>query len=115
MPNWTAAKIIGAFAALQAFFQIFVPGPYFWIFLTINSTFYGPITPRGNKPTYKLNGPLSHLLTYIVILVIYILHKEYIYLIFDNFGNILQTLSAFSFAVCFLLYFKVNSRDDIQK
>jgi 7-dehydrocholesterol reductase len=96
MPTWTAAKIIATFAALQAFLQIFTPGP----------VFYGPITPRGNRPAYRLNGPLAHLLTYIIMLVIYIYDKTYIYMVFDNFGNILQTLSVFSLCVCVLLYFK---------
>jgi len=97
MPNWDAAKVIATFAAIQAFFQVALPG----------SIHYGPITPRGHIPKYKLNGVLAHVLTYVIIYVVFVqLKLVSVSYVFDNFGSILQTLSAFSFGVCFLLSFK---------
>jgi 7-dehydrocholesterol reductase len=96
LPNMVALNTILLFSFIQIIYQICLPGPIV----------YGPMTRRGNQPEYKLNGLYAHILTYIIILSIYIHNKEDIYLVFDNFGNILQTLSLLNFSICVFLYFK---------
>lgn len=69
--------------------------------------YYGPITPKGNRPVYKANGVKAFLVT----LVTFYLCSFYFDLfsptiIYDNFGAILGALNLASLIVCALLYMK---------
>jgi 7-dehydrocholesterol reductase len=95
-PSWTAAKIIGVFALLEAILQVAIPG----------ETFLGPVTPAGNRPSYKLNGIPAYFATHIILgaAAYYGLYDPVI--VYDNLGSIIQTLSVGSYVICFLLYLK---------
>eukprot|EP00027_Filamoeba_sp_ATCC50430_P016251 CAMPEP_0168570346 /NCGR_PEP_ID=MMETSP0413-20121227/16668_1 /TAXON_ID=136452 /ORGANISM="Filamoeba nolandi, Strain NC-AS-23-1" /LENGTH=462 /DNA_ID=CAMNT_0008602955 /DNA_START=29 /DNA_END=1417 /DNA_ORIENTATION=+ len=95
-PSWTAAKIIGVFALLEAILMVVLPG----------ETFYGPITPAGNRPTYKLNGISSYIATHVILGAAAYLKWYDPVIVYDNFGSIIQTLSIGSYVICFLLYLK---------
>lgn len=43
-PTLLACKIIGVYAVFEAALQLFLPG----------HTVYGPISPSGNRPVYKV-------------------------------------------------------------
>lgn len=91
---WT---IIASFAALQLLLMKIVPG----------KPFVGPITPKGNIPIYKANGPACFIIT----LVLFFLgaFKFRIFsatLLYDNLGPILGALNCFSLLFCLFLYFK---------
>lgn len=45
-PSATAFKLIGSYAAFEAALQLLLPG----------KTVYGPISPTGNHPVYKVFG-----------------------------------------------------------
>src|SRR5262249_34842212 len=54
MPSLAAAKIIGTFALLEAALMIALPG----------RKHLGPVTPSGDRPSYKLNGVAAFVLTH---------------------------------------------------
>lgn len=92
-----AWMIITTFALFQLLLMRIVPG----------KLFYGPITPKGNIPTYKANGVQCFLIT----LALFCLSSFYLKLfsptiIYDNFGALLGALHIFSLFFCLLLYFK---------
>lgn len=97
LPSPEAAKIVGVFAIMQAIFLALLPGPI-W---------KGQVTRTGFQPTYKLNGVLSFFLTHIVLYVVTWQLKWFsLSIVYDHFGEILNTLSVASFITCFFLYFK---------
>lgn len=91
---WTMLAI---FAAIQLFLMKAVPGP----------TFYGPITPKGNVPSYKANGVACFFIT---LTLFYLAAFQFQLfsptIIFDNFGGILGALNIFSLFFCLFLYYK---------
>jgi len=96
-PTWTAAKIILWFALLELVLMVGIPG----------KKHLGPVTPSGNRPSYRLNGVASYFLTHIILYICaFQLNLFSPGIIYDNFGNILSTLSLFSFLACFALYLK---------
>jgi 7-dehydrocholesterol reductase len=96
-PSLVAAKIIGAFAVLEAVLLVVLPG----------KTHLGPVTPAGNRPRYKLNGIAAYVATHVILYVAaYHLHWFSPSIVYDNFGSILTTLTLFALAFCLFLYFK---------
>src|SRR4051812_24312343 len=93
-PSLIAAKIIGIFALFEAILMVALPG----------KTHYGPVTPTGNRPSYKLNGIPAYFLTHAVLWVAaYPLHLFSPSIVYDNFGSILTTLTIFALGFCVLL------------
>jgi len=96
-PSFLAAKIIIGFALVELILLIILPG----------ATYYGPITPAGKKPVYKLNGVLSYIITHILLYVsVYQLNLFSPSLVYDNICSILQTLSTIAFIMCIFLLIK---------
>ena len=96
-PSLTAAKIIGTFALLEALLMVGLPG----------KTYQGPVTPTGNRPTYKLNGIPAYAITHILLyLGAYRLHWFSPSIVYDNYGAILTSLTLFALLFCVFLYFK---------
>lgn len=93
----TAWTMLAVFTAFQLFLMKILPG----------QTFNGPLTPRGNTPVYRENGLTAFLIT---MWAFWTLSFQYHLLsptiIYDHFGELLGALNLFSFAFCFLLYFK---------
>ena len=80
-----------------------------WLLLTLlpGKVFYGPVTPKGNIPTYKANG----LLAFIITVSLFCIGSFYASIfsaaqIYDHFGEILGALNSLSLLLCVLLYFK---------
>ncbi len=97
LPTWTAAKVLGAWAALQLLLLELLPG----------KTLLGPVTPMGNRPRYRLNGVTAFVATHVILgLAAYPLHLFSPTIVYDNFGSILVTLSAFALLFCAFLYVK---------
>ncbi|MBA2711475.1 MAG: 7-dehydrocholesterol reductase [Tatlockia sp.] len=93
----TAWSIIAIFMVFQLLLMRLLPG----------KTFYGPITPKGNRPVYKANGILAFCTT----LLCFCLSSFYFHwfsasIIYDNFGSLLGALNLFSLLFCLILYFK---------
>ncbi len=93
----TAWLMLGAFAAFELALMRLLPG----------REFRGPITPKGNVPVYRANGPLAFAVTlaafYGVTLGSGLLPASIIY---DHFGELLGALNLFSLAFCLALYLK---------
>jgi len=95
-PSWIATKIILTFAFLEAFLMVALPG----------QTFLGPVTPAGNRPSYKLNGIPAYIATHLILGgAAYLKYYDPV-IVYDHFGEIIQTLSIGSYIICFLLYLK---------
>jgi 7-dehydrocholesterol reductase len=96
-PSLAAAKILLAFATLELFLLVVVPG----------KTHLGPITPMGNRPRYKLNGVAAFILTHALLwAAAYPLRLFSPTIVYDHFGSILVTLSLFALLFCAFLYLK---------
>uniref|UniRef100_A0A7S0N8U1 7-dehydrocholesterol reductase n=1 Tax=Pyramimonas obovata TaxID=1411642 RepID=A0A7S0N8U1_9CHLO len=95
-PTPDAWRIIGCFAALEAFLQVTVPG----------KTFHANVTPCGNIPVYKANGVQCYVLTGIIFVAIWQLGYWNPAEVYDHFGEILAALNICSFAFCFFLVAK---------
>lgn len=52
-PSLTGFNYILVFGAIEAVFQLCLPG----------KVFYGPATPKGNVPVYKANGVQAYVAT----------------------------------------------------
>ncbi len=93
----TAWEILACFAAFQLLLMKFVPG----------KPFAGPITPKGNIPTYKANGVACFFITLAAfVLATHQFHWFSPTIIYDNLGPMLGALNCFSLFFCFYLYFK---------
>jgi 7-dehydrocholesterol reductase len=93
----TAWAMLGAYAAFELALMRLLPG----------REFRGPVTPAGNVPVYKANGPLAFAITlaafYGVTLGSGLLPASIIY---DHFGELLGALNLFSLLFCLGLYLK---------
>jgi 7-dehydrocholesterol reductase len=93
----TAWSIIGIFAASQLVLMRILPGP----------AFHGPITPKGNVPVYKANGPLAFATTLLLFCgASFGLHLFPAHIVYDHFGEIVGALNVFSLVFCLFLYMK---------
>jgi 7-dehydrocholesterol reductase len=97
----TAWSIIAVFAATQLVLMRALPG----------KPFYGPITPKGNVPVYKANGPLAFAVTVALFVgASFGLHLFPATILYDHFGEIIGALNIFSLAFCLFLYSKGRFR-----
>ena len=97
LPTFKAGAYLGAFALLEAALLIMLPG----------ETFQGPVTPMGNRPTYKRNGVAAFLATFAILFGV--LWPAGLFDpagVWAEFGSLLSTLVAFAFAFCGFLYVK---------
>lgn len=93
----TAWAILGVFAATQLAFMRLLPG----------KPFHGPVTPAGNVPVYRANGPLAFAVTIALFaLATGPLDLFSATIIYDHFGALLGALNVFSLGFCLLLYLK---------
>lgn len=93
----TAWTMIALFAAVQLAFMRLLPG----------KEFRGPVTPKGNVPIYKANGPIAFFVTvglYCLLSFGFGLFSPTI--IYDNLGYLLGALNIFALAFCLFLYIK---------
>jgi 7-dehydrocholesterol reductase len=94
-PTLTAAELIGGFVLLQLVLLRLLPGPIH----------FGPVTPMGNRPRYRLNGVAAYLTTHALLLgTSFGLGWLRLGMVWDHFGAILATLVLFALALCVLLY-----------
>lgn len=92
-----AWKILGIFAATELLLMRILPG----------KIYKGPITPAGNIPIYKANGPLA----YGVTLLLFYLGAYHFQLfsptiLYDHFAELLGALNIFSLFFCLFLLLK---------
>eukprot|EP00026_Physarum_polycephalum_P009719 Phypoly_transcript_09853.p1 GENE.Phypoly_transcript_09853~~Phypoly_transcript_09853.p1 ORF type:complete len:452 (-),score=31.93 Phypoly_transcript_09853:10-1305(-) len=92
----TAFSILLTFAVVQALLLIFVPGV----------THKGPLTPAGNRPTYRLNGLACYLITATLLWGGFYTGFIPLDLVYDHLGEMLLIVSGFAFIICIFLYFK---------
>lgn len=95
-----ACWVIGGYMLFQIALMKIVPGP----------RAEGPVTPHGNVPVYVDNGFRIYLITMAsFVMLTYYLKTYTVYSpsqVYDNFGDLLATMNAFSIVFCMLLYFK---------
>jgi len=92
-----AWSILLIFSSVQLFFMKALPGPLYC----------GPITPKGNVPIYKANGPLAYFSTLALFLLgAYGFGWFSPTILYDQLGPMLGALNFFSAVFCLLLYFK---------
>jgi 7-dehydrocholesterol reductase len=93
----TAWKIISVFIVFELALLRFLPG----------KPFNGPITPKGNVPTYKENGPAAFLITLLVFCgASFGLELFPASILYDNLGALFGALNVLSLIVCLFLYLK---------
>jgi 7-dehydrocholesterol reductase len=96
-PTWRAARLLLFWALLQAVLLIVLPG----------KTHYGPVTPKGNRPRYKLNGIPAYIVTHaLLFLGAYPLGLFSPTIVYDEFGSILVICNVFGLIFCVFLYLK---------
>jgi 7-dehydrocholesterol reductase len=96
-PSGTAIGILLPFAVLQLLLLRLLPG----------RSFEGPISPRGIRPAYKLNGVLAWLVTHgLFFSASFGLGLFPAGIVWDHFGEILATLVTFALLFCLFLYAK---------
>ena len=92
-----AWAILAAFAGTQLLLMRIVPG----------RAFQGPVTPRGNVPTYTDNGFACFVLTMALFLVAaYGFGVVSPTVVYDHFAGLLGALNLFSLLFCVVLYVK---------
>ncbi len=96
-PTVAAAKIVGAFAALELVLMIALPG----------KRYFGPVTPAGERMVYKINGLFAWVVTHALLYVgAFRLHWFNPGIVYDHFGSIIMTLNLFALLFCVFLYIK---------
>lgn len=91
---WT---IIAVFAAFELLLMKLVPG----------KPAYGPVTPKGNTPVYRANGPACFAITLLAyFLCAYPLNLFSPSILFDQLGPLLGALNVSALGLCLFLYFK---------
>lgn len=96
LPSLAAARLILTFAAVQAVLMLLLPG----------RTHLGPITPTGNRPSYKLNGIPAFVLTHSLFWLGAWRGWFSPGVVYTEFGPILMSLTIFALLFCLFLYFK---------
>lgn len=92
-----AWSMIAVFIAVELVLMRFLPG----------KPFDGPITPKGNIPTYKENGPLAFIISMLLFCAAsFGLNLFPASILYDNMGALLGALNILSLIVCALLYLK---------
>lgn len=96
-PSWFAFGLFAVWAAVQAALLLVLPG----------EVHLGPVTPAGNRPSYKLNGVSAFVVTHLLWFgATYGLDLFSPAIIYHHFGELLITLSLFALLFCGALYVK---------
>ena len=96
-PTRRAARLLLYWAVLQGVLMVVLPG----------KTHYGPVTPKGNRPRYKLNGIPAYIVTHgLLYLGAYPLGLFSPAIVYDEFGPILVICNLFGLIFCVFLYLK---------
>jgi 7-dehydrocholesterol reductase len=97
LPSLTAAGILAIWVTMQLALLKILPG----------KAHHGPVTPMGNRPLYKLNGVAAFVATHALLYVAaYPLGLFSPAIVYDHFGTILVTSSAFALIFCGVLFAK---------
>ncbi|MFO0552875.1 MAG: hypothetical protein U0271_31090 [Polyangiaceae bacterium] len=100
-PSWVALGMILGWVGGQGVLLKVLPG----------KPHYGPVTPTGQQPLYKLNGIAAWIITHLGLYVAaYPLHLFSPSAVYDRFGEILVTINALALAFCAFLYVKGRVR-----
>lgn len=92
-----AWSITAVYAGFQLTLMKIVPG----------KPAYGPVTPKGNIPVYRANGPACFAITLATFyLCAYPLHLFSPTILFDQMGPLLGVFNVFALLFCLFLYFK---------
>jgi 7-dehydrocholesterol reductase len=95
-PSLTAAGLLLGWLVFQLLLLVALPG----------KRHLGPVTPRGNRPEYRLNGVAAFIVTHVVWFGATGLGLFRGAVIYDHFGEILVTSSLFALVACGWLYVK---------
>jgi 7-dehydrocholesterol reductase len=96
-PTVTSLRMIATFAAFEALLLVLLPG----------GTHYGPISPAGNRPRYRMNGLAALTVTHgVLILAAYPFGLFRLGEIYDNLGSILVVCNLLALLLCGVLYVK---------
>jgi 7-dehydrocholesterol reductase len=96
-PSWLAVKMIVLFGGFELVLLELLPGRWH----------EGPVTPTGHRPRYKLNAVWAWVITHAAFFV-----ASYGFgwfspgIVYEHLGELLVTLCASCFVLCWLLYFK---------
>jgi Delta14-sterol reductase len=95
IPTWEAAIVYAAWIVFQGLLQKFVPG----------KTVEGRPVTDGSRLKYRMNGPASFILTFVVLG--FALWAGWIKfdIIYNNFGALISVVLIFSYALSLFLYF----------
>jgi 7-dehydrocholesterol reductase len=96
-PTWAAVRMLFVFGVLEALLLVLVPG----------KIHYGPVTPTGNRPRYRMNGLAAWVITHgVLLLAAYPLGLFRMGEIYDNLGSILVVCNVLALLLCGVLYLK---------
>ncbi len=96
MPSGAAAGLLLGWLGFQLLLLRLLPG----------KRHLGPITPRGNRPEYRLNGVAAFIVTHVVWFAATGLGLFSGTIVYDHFGELLVTASTFALVLCGWLYVK---------
>jgi 7-dehydrocholesterol reductase len=100
MPSLSAAFIIVVFAGVELLLLLVLPG----------EKRPGPVTPRGNQPSYRKNGVLAFFATHALFWAGVGLHLYPASIVYDHHGDLLATLCLFALCFCGFLWWKAKHR-----
>jgi 7-dehydrocholesterol reductase len=96
-PTWEAVQIVAVFVAVEALLMLLLPG----------KVYLGPVTPAGERVSYRVNGLSAWVATNVLFYVGgFRLHWFTPTVIYDQFGPILAVCCLASAVLCGLLYAK---------
>lgn len=95
-PTLAAARMLLAFAAVEALLLVALPG----------GTHLGPVTPAGNRPRYKRNGFAAFVVTHALFVLGAVAGFWRAGAVYDELGSILVITNVFGLAFCAFLYWK---------
>ncbi|HLT39590.1 MAG TPA: hypothetical protein VK034_25075, partial [Enhygromyxa sp.] len=96
LPSWQAAAMLLGWLGFQLLLLRVLPG----------ERHLGPVTPRGNRPEYRLNGVAAFVVTHVAWFAATGLGLFSGAAIYDRFGELLVTSSLLALVLCGWLYVK---------
>jgi len=99
-PTLAAAGIIAIFFVVELLLLLFLPG----------EVKHGAVTPRGNHPSYRLNGVPAFFATHALFWAGVGLGLYPASIIYDHYGSLLSTLCVFALGFCGFLWWKAKHR-----